>query len=144
MWNGTKHRIGDEAFVTVTNRGSGPTAVTKLLFFGEVPYPSGENGTEYANDPDVSGIYDPEADSEATHVVVPPGQQKTIYSYRSPFGFVPGVGTNCQNSSQAGMFTLTLENSVADRRVSKEYGIHYTASKKFNNCTITIRQKTDG
>ncbi|GGN24746.1 hypothetical protein [Halarchaeum nitratireducens] len=141
MWNGTSHKSGDEAFVVVKNNGSGPSAVTKLLFQGAVPYPSGENGTNYADDPSVSGIYDPSTDAETQQVVVPPGERKTIYSDRSPFGFVPGVGTNCKSDPQNGTFTVSITGSVRDSSTSQTYQIHYSASESFNNCSIKIGEQ---
>ncbi|GGL44511.1 hypothetical protein GCM10009037_29870 [Halarchaeum grantii] len=138
MWNGSKQEIADEAYVVVRNGGSGPVSVTQLLFLGMAPYPSGENGTGYADDPDISGIYDPQSDSEASKVTFGPGEQKTLYSSRSPFAFVPGSGTTCTDSVQQGTFTVSLETDPDASSTSKMYDIRYSAAEKFNNCTLTI------
>ncbi|GGL42807.1 hypothetical protein GCM10009037_27940 [Halarchaeum grantii] len=138
MWDGTEHRTGVEAFVSVANRGSGPTAITKLLFMGFVPYPSGENGTSYADQTDVSGIYNPESDSEVQDVVIPPGTQTTIYSYRAPFAFGPGANVTCTDQQQEGTFRLILETGSREGNVSQTYSIHYSASEQLHNCSITI------
>src|SRR6056297_1228734 len=77
-WDGSGDEIAEEAFVTVENRGSGPDAITKLLFLGDVPYPSDKQGTNYAGNDDVSGIYDPASDSEVDEIAIAPGEQIRI------------------------------------------------------------------
>ncbi|EMA07935.1 hypothetical protein [Haloferax denitrificans] len=138
MWNSSGDEVTDEAFVTVENRGTGPNAVTKLLFIGDVPYPSDEEGTNYANHDDVSGIYDPESDSEVAEVIIPAGKQLTIYSFRSPFAFVPGSDISCQDGEQSGEFNLILKTRVAASEVSKTYNVQYTDSTSTEGCSISI------
>jgi hypothetical protein len=140
MWDGSSDEIAEEAFVTVENRGSGPDAITKLLFLGDVPYPSDEEGTNYANNEDVSGIYDPQSDSEVSEVIVAAGAQVTIYSSRSPFAFVPGSGTSCKDEQQSGEFELILETPVEEAQLTKNYNIQYSASAEVDNCEITISE----
>jgi len=140
MWDGSSDEIAEEAFVTVENRGSGPDAITKLLFLGDVPYPSDEEGTNYANNEDVSGIYDPQSNSEVSEVIVAAGDQVTIYSSRSPFAFVPGSGTSCKDEQQSGEFELILETPVEEARLTKNYNIQYSASTEADNCEITISE----
>lgn len=140
MWDGPSDEIAEEAFVTIKNQGSGPDAITKLLFIGDVPYPSDEEGTNYADNEDVSGIYDPEADTEVGEVVIAAGDQITIYSSRSPFAFVPGSGTSCTDEQQSGEFDLILETQVGANQVSKTYTIQYSASTESDNCDITINE----
>ncbi|QLC35486.1 hypothetical protein EFA46_014680 (plasmid) [Halarchaeum sp. CBA1220] len=137
MWNGPERSPQTQAFVTIENRGSGPTAVTQLLFFGKVPYPSGENGTQYA-ETDISGIYDPESNTEIEQVVVPPGGSKTIYSSRMPFAFIRGGNVVCQDQPQSGTFELVLETSTSNTALSKRYDIRYSASEEFNDCSIEV------
>ncbi|WP_435120095.1 hypothetical protein [Halolamina sp. C58] len=138
MWDGESDEIAEEAFVTVENQGSGPDAITKLLFMGDVPYPSGEEGTNYAENEDVSGIYDPETDTEVREVIIAADEQITIYSSRSPFAFVPGGGTSCKDEQQSGEFNLILETRVGTPRISQTYDIQYSASEKSDTCEITI------
>jgi len=138
MWDGSSDEIAEEAFVTIENRGSGPDAITKLRFLGDVPYPSDEEGTNYANNEDVSGIYDPQSDSEVSEVIVAAGNQVTIYSSRSPFAFVPGSGTSCKDEQQSGEFELILETQVGEAQLTKNYSIQYSASTEADNCEITI------
>jgi hypothetical protein len=140
MWDGPSDEIAEEAFVTVENKGSGPDAITKLLFIGDVPYPSDEEGTNYANNEDVSGIYDPQSDSEVSKVIVAAGDRVTIYSSRSPFAFVPGSGTSCKDEQQSGEFELILETQVGENQLTKTYSIQYSASTEANNCEITISE----
>jgi hypothetical protein len=140
MWDGSSDEIAEEAFVTVENRGSGPDAITKLLFLGDVPYPSDEEGTNYANNEDVSGIYDPQSDSEVSEVIVAAGDQVTIYSSRSPFAFVPGSGTSCKDEQQSGEFELILETPVEEAQLIKSYNIQYSASTEADNCEMTISE----
>jgi hypothetical protein len=140
MWDGSSDEIAEEAFVTVENRGSGPDAITKLLFLGDVPYPSDEEGTNYANNEDVSGIYDPRSDSEVSEVIVAARDQVTIYSSRSPFAFVPGSGTSCKDEQQSGEFETILETPVEEAQLTKNYNIQYSASTEADNCEITISE----
>ncbi|WP_205596871.1 hypothetical protein [Halostella salina] len=141
MWDAPIDEIGEEAFVRVANQGTGPTALTKLLFIGDVPYPSGEEGTNYVNDEDISGIYDPASESEADTVVLLANSRVTIYSSRSPFAFVPGAGTSCTDEHQSGEFRLVLERAGDDQRISKSYNIQYTAAGETDSCDITIEGK---
>ena len=140
MWDGPEDEIKEEAFVTIENQGTGPDAVTKLLFIGDVPYPSDEEGTNYADDEDVSGIYDPNSDSEVEQVIIASGEQITIYSSRSPFAFVPGAGTSCSEESKTGEFDLILETRVGGDRITKTYSIQYSASQESDNCEISISE----
>ncbi|GGM77037.1 hypothetical protein GCM10009017_28470 [Halarchaeum rubridurum] len=137
MWNGTNRSPHSQVFVAIENQGSGPTAITQLLFFGDVPYPSGENGTQYA-ETDVSGIYDPKSDAEIKRVVVPPGESKRIYSSRMPFAFIRGGNVVCKEHPQSGTFKISLETSTSRSPLSKTYHIRYSASKEFNNCSVTV------
>jgi len=140
MWDSSSDKISKEAFVSVENQGNGPDAITQLFFIGDVPYPSDEEGTNYDENDDVSGIYDPEEDSEVDEVVIEPGEQLTLYSYRSPFAFVRGEGTSCESEEQTGSFEVILETRVGTNRVSNTYSIHYSASEEFDNCEITISE----
>ena len=140
MWDSSGDKIAKEAFVSVENQGNGPEAITQLLFIGDVPYPSDEEGTNYDENEDVSGIYDPERDTEVDEVVIEPGEQLVLYSYRSPFAFVRGEGTSCRSEEQNGTFEVILETRVGDNRVSKPYSIHYSESEEFDNCEITISE----
>lgn len=140
MWDSSSDKISKEAFVSVENQGNGPDAITQLLFIGDVPYPSDDEGTNYDENDDVSGIYDPEEDTEVDEVVIEPGEQLTLYSYRSPFAFVRGEGTSCESEEQTGNFEVILETRVGTNRVSNTYSIHYSASEEFDNCEITISE----
>ncbi|TQQ79199.1 hypothetical protein EGH24_12080 [Halonotius terrestris] len=138
MWNGSSRDTDDEAFVAVKNRGTGPDIISKLLFIGDVPYPSDEDGTNYENNDRVSGIYDPSSDSEQAEVVIAAGDQVTLYSSRSPFAFVPGAGVSCLAQPQSGQFELILENQVQETKISRTYDIEYSASSEFDSCDIDI------
>jgi len=139
MWDSSSDKISKEAFVSVENQGNGPDAITQLLFVGDVPYPSDEEGTNYDENDDISGIYNPEKDTEVDEVVIEPGEQLTLYSYRSPFAFVRGEGTSCESEEQTGSFEVILETRVGNR-VSNPYSIHYSASEEFDNCEIIISE----
>ncbi|MEZ3172387.1 hypothetical protein ABNG03_17485 [Halorubrum sp. RMP-47] len=140
MWNGESDEIAEDAFVTVENQGSGPDAITKLLFIGDVPYPSDEGGTNYAENEDVSGIYDPEADTEVNEITIAAGKQITVYSSRSPFAFVPGSGISCKEEQQSGEFNLILETRVGATQISETYNIRYSAVEDPDSCDITINE----
>ena len=138
MWNDGGDKTSDEAFVTVENRGSGPESITKLLFTGDVPYPSDEDGTNYAMDEDVSGIYNPSTGSEADSLTITADEQLTLYSSRSPFAFVPGAGTSCADDRQSGEFLLSIKTRVGRDTISKTYSIQYSAATEQNKCQIRI------
>jgi hypothetical protein len=121
MWDSSSDKVTKEAFVTVENQGSGPAAI-------------------YADNDDVSGIYDPETDTEVDAVVVEPGEKLTLYSYRSPFAFIRGEGTSCKSEEQVGEFEVVLETRVGANTVSKTYSIQYSASEEFDNCDTTISE----
>nr|WP_176705291.1 hypothetical protein [Halobacterium sp. GN101] len=140
MWDESESEIDEEAYVTLENQGTGPDAVTKLLFIGDVPYPSDEEGTNYVDDEDVSGTYDPESDSEVKQIIIAPGEQITLYSSRSPFAFVPGAGTSCSEESKTGEFELILETRVSRDRVTKTYSIQYSGAQETDNCEISISE----
>jgi hypothetical protein len=140
MWDSSGDKIAKEAFVSVENQGNGPEAITQLLFNGDVPYRSDEEGTNYDENDDVSGIYDPERDAEVDEVIIEPGEQLILYSYRSPFAFIRGEGTSCRSEEQNGTFEIILETRVGNNRVSKPYSIHYSESEEFDNCEITISE----
>jgi len=141
MWDGEEADISDEAFVTIENRGTGPDSITKLLFIGDIPYPSDEEGTNYANNADVSGIYDPRTDSEVEDVLIESGEQLKLYSSRSPFAFVPGAAITCKDEQQSGEFSMTLETQVDGDRLSKTYDIQYSAADERDECEITISEE---
>jgi len=141
MWDGTSEEIADEAFVTIENHGTGPNAITKLLFIGDVPYPSDEHGTNYANNENVSGIYDPESDVEVEKAVIPIGEKITIYSSRSPFAVVPGGSITCTTERQIGEFELIVETQTGAHRLSKAYNIRYSPSEEWDDCGITIGEE---
>ncbi|AWB28732.1 hypothetical protein HARCEL1_12355 [Halococcoides cellulosivorans] len=148
MWDGGENNTDrnaffttdEEVFVTIENHGTGPNAITKLYFIGDVPYPSDDEGTNYVESDDVSGIYDPESDSEVQQVIIAPGEQITLYSSRSPFAFVPGIGTSCSESSKTGEFDLILESKIGGGQISKTYSIHYSASQESDGCEISISE----
>lgn len=141
MWDESSSKITKEAFVSVENQGNGPDAITQLLFIGDVPYPSDEKGTNYANNNDISGIYSPEEDTEVGEVLIEPKEQVTLYSYRSPFAFVRGEGTSCESQEQNGEFDLILETQVDPDQIVEKYNIQYSPSDEFDNCEITITEE---
>ena len=140
MWDAPMDQIESEAFITIENAGTGPDAITKLLFLGDVPYPSSEEGTNYVKNEDVSGIYDPQSDTEVSHAVIKAGEQLTIYSSRMPFAFIPGGGVICKDNKQTGEFRIILKTRVGGNRVSKQYSIEYAASDEPYSCGITIEE----
>lgn len=137
MWDGPRQEIRDEAFVIIENTGSGPDSMLKLLFQGDVPYPSDEDGTNYAEDEGISGIYNPSKGREVQETVVPAGEEVTIYSSRSPFALVPGAGTSCSDETKSGEFELRVEARLSGT-VSEHYHIEYSPSETTEECEISI------
>lgn len=121
----------DEAFVTVTNQGSGPDAIKQLLILGFVPNPT----TKIA-DSDLSGIYE-----KSNPVVVKPGENRRLFTTSIPFRFIREGNVTCQQSRQSGTFDVVLVTSVSDR-VQRKYSIQYSAAESFDGCKITVEEKS--
>ena len=112
--------INSEAILSVSNHGTGPTAVTALLFEGDVPYPTPEWYDENGD----SGICDENrgfGDSDA--VLVPAGKDVVLYSNTSPLSAYFDQD-RCDTIGQEGRFTVRL-HATQDLSISGEYSIHY-------------------
>jgi len=126
-------RTESEAILSVTNRGTGPTAATALRFEGDVPFPSPESYDEAGE----SGIYDPENDfgADAEAINLPAGETVLIYSNALPFSSV-NTGSKCDSVGQDGQFTVRLSTSHAID-LSLDYIIHYLGTAP-DDCEIEI------
>jgi len=128
-------RTESEVMLSVTNRGTGPTAATALRFEGDVPFPSPESYDEAGQ----SGIYDPENDfgSDAEAINLPAGDTVLIYSNALPFSSV-NTQSKCDSVGQDGQFTVRLSTSHAID-LSLDYAIHYLSTGP-DNCEIEIER----
>ncbi|MGB9964056.1 hypothetical protein [Halobacterium hubeiense] len=121
----TDSKKNGEAFVTVQNTGSGPTAITELRFTGDIP--------NSIDNPRGDGIYgnDP--------VVVSPGETVDLFSDSFPFGSKIGDdGMGCSTSGNRGQFTVIIEVQTNPQEVTKAYNVEYAGSDQMQNCNITI------
>ncbi|MDQ2052200.1 hypothetical protein RBH26_17115 [Natronolimnohabitans sp. A-GB9] len=130
-------RTESEAILSVTNRGTGPTAATALRFEGDVPFPSPESYDEAGE----SGIYDPENDfgSDAEAVNLHAGETVLIYSNALPFSSV-NTRSKCDSVGQDGQFTVRLSTSH-DINLAFDYVIHYFATAP-DDCEIEIERSS--
>lgn len=119
-----------EAFVTVENSGSGPDAVTELIFSGDAPNP--------IENPRGSGMH------ETDQVVVSPGETTDLFSNSFPFGSESEDGMGCSPDGNSGQFTVIVETRVSGNRVTSTYNIQYSGSDEMTDCTVTITGTDDG
>ncbi|MFD1571275.1 hypothetical protein [Halorubrum laminariae] len=119
-----------EAFVTVENTGSGPEAITELIFSGDAPNP--------IEDPRGSGMH------ETDRVVVSPGETVDLFSNSFPFGSESEAGMGCSPDGNSGQFTVIVETRVSGNQVTNAYNVQYSGSDDMTDCTVTITGTDDG
>ncbi|MDQ2051723.1 hypothetical protein RBH26_14685 [Natronolimnohabitans sp. A-GB9] len=124
-----------EGILTVTNRGTGPTAATTLRFEGDVPFPSHDSFDEAGE----SGIHDPESDfgADAESIALPAGETVLIYSNTLPFS-PASTRSKCDSIGRNGQFTVRLSTSHA-RDLTLDYIIHYLGTTP-DDCEIEIER----
>ena len=115
-----------EAFVTVENTGSGPEAITELIFSGDVPNP--------IENPRGSGMH------EIDRVVVSPGETADLFSNSFPFGSESEDGMGCSPDGNSGQFTVIVETQVSGNRVTSTYDVQYSGSDEMTDCEVTITE----
>jgi len=115
-----------EAFVTVENTGSGPEAITELIFSGDVPNP--------IENPRGSGMH------ETDRVVVSPGETADLFSNSFPFGSESEDGMGCSPDGNSGQFTVIVETQVSGNRVTSTYDVQYSGSDEMSDCEVTITE----
>ncbi|WP_276282859.1 hypothetical protein [Halorussus caseinilyticus] len=115
-----------EAFVTITNSGTGPDAVVELVFSGDVPNPIEE--------PRGSGMY------ETEQVVVAPGETVDLFSNSFPFGSESEKGTGCSPDGNSGQFTVLVETRASGNEVTKVFDVEYSGSNEMSDCEVTITE----
>ncbi|USZ71428.1 hypothetical protein [Natronosalvus halobius] len=137
MYEGaTESDTNAEAILSVTNTGTGPTAVTQLRFRGDVPLPTHESYDETG----ASGIYDPENDfgADADAIVIPAGETVLIYSNNRPFS-PTGRGVECGLAGTRGHFTVELASVHQSEKASLEYEIQYQDTES-HGCEYKIEK----
>ncbi|SIS15901.1 hypothetical protein SAMN05421752_11558 [Natronorubrum thiooxidans] len=137
MYDGASDsQIDAEAILSVTNQGTGPTAVTALRFEGDVPFPTHESYDEN----DESGIYDPENDfgADADSITIPAGETVLVYSNSRPFS-PAGTRSKCNSVGRNGQFTVHLFAIHDAADITLEYLIHYLSSDS-EDCVIEIEE----
>lgn len=115
-----------EVFVTVANTGTGPEAIVKLVFSGDVPNP--------IENPQQNGIYKTE------RVVLSPGEETDLFSNSFPFGSASETGMGCSPDTNHGQFTVTIDTRVGNSEVANSYSVEYTGSHEMSDCVITIAE----
>lgn len=121
----TDTKKNGEAYVTVENTGSGPEAIIKLRFTGDLPH--------LAEDYNGSGLYEKE------QVVVAPSETVDLYSDTLPFGAkISEKGMGCSPDGNSGQFTIAINTRAEDNRITKTYAVTYSGSEEMHDCNITI------
>lgn len=115
-----------EAFVTVTNVGTGPDAIVELVFSGDVPNP--------IEDPRGSGMY------ETEQVVLAPGETVDLFSNSFPFGSESENGMGCSLDGNSGQFTVLVETRVNANTITKAFNVEYSGSEEMGDCEVTIME----
>ncbi|AUV84623.1 hypothetical protein C2R22_24125 (plasmid) [Salinigranum rubrum] len=115
-----------EAFVTVSNAGTGPDAIVELVFSGDVPNP--------IEDPRGSGMY------ETEQVVVAPGETADIFSNSFPFGSESEKGMGCSPDGNSGQFTVLVESRVNGNESAKAFDVEYSGSEEMSDCEVAIAE----
>ena len=123
-----------EAILSVANKGTGPTALTRLRFNGDVPYPTPEDYDEI----DRSGIYDPANDfgADAESIPIPAGETVLVYSNSLPFS-PPITQSKCDSIGRDGQFTVHLSATHESVNLDRNYVIHYFNTSP-DDCEIEI------
>jgi hypothetical protein len=118
-----------ECFVEVENHGSGPTAIQRLAFNGDVPNPTGDS--------EDSGIYDADSGGgEAEKVIIDSNEQTTIFSSTLPFSF-EGDGVDCESTPKSGEVIVRLAISNVST-VAASYKVRFSGADSYNGCTPQI------
>ncbi|AXR76141.1 hypothetical protein AArc1_4024 (plasmid) [Natrarchaeobaculum sulfurireducens] len=134
MFEGASDReIRSEAILTLENHGTGPEAAIRLAFDGEIPRQTPDED-EYEE----SGIYDMESDfsGHADAVVIPAGEEVTLYSQRRPFSSA-SERVDCTPETEYGQFEVTIETEVSDEVTAETYEVSYTG-ENLVECDIEI------
>ena len=115
-----------EAFVTVSNAGTGPDAIVELVFSGDVPNP--------IEAPRGSGMY------ETEQVVVAPGETVDLFSNSFPFGSESEKGMGCSPDGNSGQFTVLVETRVNRNEITKAFDVEYSGSEEMSDCEVAITE----
>ncbi len=129
-------RTEAEAILSVTNWGTGPTALTTIRFEGDVPFPSHESYDEVGR----SGIYDPDSDigADADLIPIPAGETVLIYSNSQPFS-PAGTRSKCDSVGRDGRFTVSLSVTHESENLDRDYIIHYLGTSP-DDCDLKIEE----
>jgi hypothetical protein len=119
-----------ECFIEVHNIGSGPTAIEKLEFAGDVPNPTDLQASE-------SGIFDEKSGLGAEEVPLNPDSVETIFSNTLPF-FFEGYGVDCQEERYEGDCHITVSASNHPD-ITQQFKVEYPAADEYDGCTPKIR-----
>ena len=122
-----------EVLIQVENSGLGHDSLRRLTFSGNVPRPSPDDQEE-------SGILDTDSEIalDAEEVILPPGEERTIFSNSMPFG--PGAdGTVCAATSSGSSFEVHLETSVNESGVTRSYELSHSSSEE-SDCEVEVEE----
>ncbi|MFC5367167.1 hypothetical protein [Salinirubrum litoreum] len=118
-----------ESLVSVENRGTGPEYVRRLLFNGDVPYPT--TRIESASDR-TTGIF-----GETEPVLIASGETITLFSSTIPFSLAASRTIDCE-SEFSGTAIVSLIPSVGAESLTTEFPVLYRPSTDADECDVTI------
>jgi hypothetical protein len=118
-----------ESLVSIENRGTGPDYVKRLLFGGDVPYPT--TRIESASNR-TTGIF-----GETQPVVISPGQVVTLFSSTIPFSIAASRTIDCKTEF-SGTAVVSVISSVTENPVIADFPIRYRPSSNPEECEIDI------
>ncbi|WP_254810735.1 hypothetical protein [Natronosalvus amylolyticus] len=129
-------RTEAEAILSVTNEGTGPTAVTALRFEGDIPFPTPDDFDESGD----SGIYDPENDfgADAESITIPAAETVVIYSNTRPFLPV-NARAKCDSVGEDGEFIVRLFATHEAVDLTRGYFIRYSGTDS-GDCQLEIEE----
>jgi hypothetical protein len=124
-----------EVAVSMTNAGSGPAFIRKLLVLGDVPNPTTNLIDESLAR---SGMFDAELNQfYSDGVTLPAGDSIVVFSDTLPFSFV-GDGMECGEEPRRGQAEVTLQTHQAGYAVSVTMGVAYGLAGSDGTCRVRI------
>ncbi|SEO19371.1 hypothetical protein SAMN04487948_10114 [Halogranum amylolyticum] len=121
----SKIEINSQAFVTITNTGSGPDKLTKLHFTGDIP-----NKTEAHHE---SGL------SRKSPTQVGAKETIDVFSDMLPFGLpYEDDEIRCSIEGTEGEFTVSIETQVAKQPIEKTFSVAYSGANEMRECDIAV------
>jgi hypothetical protein len=118
-----------ESLVSIENRGTGPDYVKRLLFTGDVPYPT--TRIESASNR-TTGIF-----GETQPITIRPGETLTLFSSTIPFSIAASRTIDCKTEF-SGTAIVSVISSVTENPITADFPVRYRPSSNPGECEIEI------